>query len=97
MDRKKGVPIQNPAESGRIEDCGLPNYGALVGCFHFELKPRAARHFHLRHQVQPTARFDTLDAPEIQSIPCYKCLWIAAAPAQSHSAYKEIEEASNLP
>jgi hypothetical protein len=69
----------------------------MVGWFNFELKPRTARHFHLRHEVQPAVRFNTLDAPEIQSIASYQCVRITATPAESHATHKKIEEASNLP
>ena len=68
MDRIKSVPIKKPAESGWIEDCGLPNHGTMANWFDLKLKPRTSRHFHLCHKVQPATRFKTLDAPEIQSI-----------------------------
>ena len=97
MDRIKSVPIKKPAESGWIEDCGLPNHGSAAGRFNFELKPRTTRHFHLRHQAQPAARFETLDAPEVQSVANHEGIRITATPAQSHAAHKKIEEPSDLP
>jgi hypothetical protein len=97
VDWIKSVPINKPAEPCRIENCGLPNHRAIAGWFNFELKPRTARNFHFRHEVEPAARFDTLDAPEIESIASDQCVSITAAPAQSHATHKEIEEASNLP
>src|SRR5664279_1397696 len=69
----------------------------MVGWFNFELKPRTARHFHLRHEVQPAVLFNTLNAPEIQSIASYQCVRITAAPAESYATHKKIEESSNLP
>ena len=51
MDRVKRVPIEKPAKSGRIENCRLPNHGAMAVWFNLELKPRTTRHFHLRHQI----------------------------------------------
>ena len=97
MDWIKSVPIEKPAEPCRIEDSGLPNHRAIAGWFNFELKPCTARHFQFRHEVEPAVRFTTLDAPEIKSIASGQCVWIAAAPAQSHTTHKQIEEASNLP
>jgi len=97
MDRVERVPIKKPAESGWVEDCCLPNHRAMVGWFNFELKPRTAGHFHLRHEVQPAVRLNTLDSPEIQSIASYQRLRITATPAESHATHKKIEESSDLP
>jgi len=69
----------------------------MVGWFNFELKPRTARHFHLRHEVQPAIRFNTLDAPEIQSVASYQRVRITATPAEPHTTHKKIEESSNPP
>ena len=86
VHRIKHVPIEKPRQSGRIKNSGLTNDGASAVCFHLELQPRAAWHFHFSDQTEFVIRYKGFHSPEIQSVACGKSVRIATAPTQSHAA-----------
>ncbi len=69
MYRIECVPVKKAGETGRIEDCGLPDCRATAVRFDFELQPGTPGNFHFRSQIKPMIRIKTLDSPEIQRVP----------------------------
>ena len=91
MDAPKGVPVEQPAKSDRVEQGRLTDHAATGFGSDLELEPGPTGQTHLRRQTKESAGLDGLDAPEVQCVARRQRIRIPTPAAQARSTGGEIE------
>src|SRR5579871_4402922 len=98
VKRKDEIPIEESEQAAGLKKCRLretrPPVAQLV---RVELQPRFAREFHLSAKPQNVVGFQSLDAPKVDGIAYAQIGCAAAAPPQTDTSNRAIQDAAQLP
>jgi len=90
MQSPQPIPIEQTADSDRIEECGLPDETAPVRRRHLELKPRPTRNPHFGRESEQPPGLYCFDPPKVQCLPRHHRLGIPSASSHPWSTDREV-------